>query len=203
LEKISNAQRALAELYELSDTLIAAAAQESPPIAPQNETGNDYLSWLRAQPPAVKDEWLAQWMADANSDARRQMVSAFQATSQAPLWPTAHLNRTIAELESIAKGLQAAAKLKASAKAARERAKRLEKIAADPLPTIRETEKLISERSTNAYGKIATILADLREALAGSKDAGLAEQQARKLKDQNPTLRVLVKELRTKGFLPK
>jgi hypothetical protein len=39
--------------------------------------------------------------------------------------------------------------------------------------------------------------------LAGSKNAGLAERQARKLKDKNPTLRVLVKELRGKGFLPK
>jgi hypothetical protein len=203
LEKISDAQHALAELYDLSDSLIAAAAQGSPPLASQNDAGNDYVSWLQSQPAATKDEWLAKWMADSHCDARRQMISEFHASRQSPLWRTASVNRTIAELESIADGLHSAAKLKASAKAARERAKRLEKMAADPTPTIRETEKLVSDRSTDAYGKIAAILADLREALAGSKNAGLAERQARKLKDKNPTLRVLVKELRGKGFLPK
>lgn len=203
LENISDAQHGLAELYDLSDSLIAAAAQGSAPLASQSDARVDYAAWLQGQPAATKDEWLAKWMADSHCDARRQMISEFHASRQTPLWPTASLNRTMAELESIAESLHAAAKLKASAKAARERAKRLEKMAANPMPAIRETEELVSERSTNAYRKIATILADLREALAGSKDAHLAEKQARKLKDKNPTLRVLVKELRGKGFLPK
>ncbi|HTU21919.1 MAG TPA: hypothetical protein VMG10_28025 [Gemmataceae bacterium] len=41
---------------------------------------------------------------------------------------------------------------------------------------------------------------DLREALAGTKQFGLAEQQARKLKKANPTLNLLTAELRRAGF---
>ena len=74
---------------------------------------------------------------------------------------------------------------------------------ADPGPTLRETEKLAGARSVENYHKIAGLLAELREALAGSKQAGLAEQQARKLKKENPTLKLLISALRGKGFLPK
>jgi len=76
-------------------------------------------------------------------------------------------------------------------------------MAADPSRTLRETEKLVRERSMNSYEQIATLLADLREALAGSEQSGLAEQQARKLRAENPTLHRLTRELRGKGFVPK
>ena len=47
------------------------------------------------------------------------------------------------------------------------------------------------------------MLSELREALAGTKRAGLAEQQAQKLKEAHPTLKLLIKELRGRGFLAK
>ena len=50
---------------------------------------------------------------------------------------------------------------------------------------------------------IATLLKDLREALAGTKQAHLAEQQAQKLKKENPTLNLLTSELRRAGFVAK
>jgi hypothetical protein len=46
-------------------------------------------------------------------------------------------------------------------------------------------------------------LADLREALSGSDQASLAEQQAHKLKNNNPNLHRLTAELRDQGFLRK
>jgi hypothetical protein len=76
-------------------------------------------------------------------------------------------------------------------------------MAADPSRTLREAEKLVGQRSTNGYEQIAALLADLRKALAGSEQSGLAEQQARKLKAENPTLHRLTRELRGKGFVPK
>jgi hypothetical protein len=76
-------------------------------------------------------------------------------------------------------------------------------MAADPAPTLRETERLVQLRSRDSYLEIATLLKDLREALAGTKQAGLAEQQAQKLKKKNPTLHLLTSELRRAGFVAK
>ena len=47
------------------------------------------------------------------------------------------------------------------------------------------------------------MLADLREALAGSERSNLAEKQALKLKTRNPTLHHLTAALRHRGFVPK
>jgi hypothetical protein len=47
------------------------------------------------------------------------------------------------------------------------------------------------------------MLADLREALAGTKKSGLAEKQALKLKTKNPKRHRLTSELRRHGFVPK
>ena len=76
-------------------------------------------------------------------------------------------------------------------------------MAADPTPTLRETVRLVKLRSRDSYVAIATLLKELREALAGTKQAGLAEQQARKLKKENPTLKLLTSELRRAGFVAK
>lgn len=70
-------------------------------------------------------------------------------------------------------------------------------------PVLQETERLVVDRTRNFYMRIAQILAELRDALADSPQADLAAQQARKLRDDNPTLRILVSELRRRGFLTK
>ena len=82
-------------------------------------------------------------------------------------------------------------------------ARLLKKMAADPMPYLRKTEQLVAERSTDSYRQAAEMLADLREALAGSKKSGLAEKQALKLKIKNPKLNRLTGALREQGFVPK
>ena len=49
----------------------------------------------------------------------------------------------------------------------------------------------------------AKLLADLREALVGSKRSGLAEKQALKLKTAHPTRHHLTAALRRQGFVKK
>jgi hypothetical protein len=203
LEKLSDAQRALAEFYGLSDALIVAAAQDGLPLPAPTAARNQRADWLQSQPAATKDRWLAQWMADPHSSVRREILEDFRKSRSSPLWPTTVRGRTFAELEAIAKEIQQGADRKAAATAARQKAKKLAEMVADPARTLRETEELVSRRSTKAYRKIATLLAELREALAGTEHAGLAEQYARKLKDKNPKLHMLTAELRREGFLPK
>jgi hypothetical protein len=130
-------------------------------------------------------------------------MAAYRKGRGEPSWPTVPPSRTIAQLRTAADRIAQDSKRKAAANAARKRAKRLVDMAADPNPTLRETERLVTERTTDAYQQIAKMLADLREALAGTGQSGLAEKQSRKLRTANPTLRLLVSELRRQGFLPK
>ncbi len=203
LDKLSDAQRALMELYGLSDSLIAAAAQDSPSLKAMTDPRSQHAQWLQGQPQATKDAWLAQWMGDSHSNARREILAEFRKSHQAPLWPTVVRDRTIAELKAIAEEIQHQSDREAAAKAAHQRAKRLAAMVVDPTQTLRKTEKLVTQRSGEAYLQIATLLAELREALAGSERSGLAEQQAQKLKSKNPTLHLLTRELRRQGFVPK
>jgi hypothetical protein len=113
------------------------------------------------------------------------------------------VGRTIAQLEAIAEEIQQKQKKETAAKAARQRAKRLQKMAADPTPFLRESERLVAQRTTDSYQQVGQLLADLREALVGSKQSNLAEKQALTLKTENPTLHLLTAALRHHGFVPK
>jgi hypothetical protein len=203
LGNLTPPQRAVAELFGLSDALIAAAAEGNPGQPAQANPGVSQADWLQGLPQATKDAWLLEWLVDAHSSARNDMLAEFRKSRPTVAWPTVQRNRTLAELESAAEGLHDKAVRKAAEKAARQRAKRLADMAADPAPTLRKTEQLAQLRSRDSYVEIATLLKDLREALAGTKQFGLAEQQAQKLRKANPTLNLLTSELRRAGFLTK
>jgi molecular chaperone DnaK (HSP70) len=158
-------------------------------------------AWLTRQPQSTKDAWLVQLTVDAASSVRREILTAYRNDVALPSWPTILADRTIAELEAAGEKLEQEMKRKAAEAAARTRAKRLAAMAADPKETIRKTEELVKERSMDAYKQIAKLLSDLREALAGTKQSGLAEKQALKLKNENPNLRSLTTSLRQRDFL--
>lgn len=203
LASLTEAQQALAELYGLAGELIAAAAQEAPAMPARSRSSPDYSQWLRDQPEAAKDVWLAAWIADATSPIRAEILAKFRTDCQAPAWPTARAGRTIAQLETAAAKIAAEAKQRAAAEAARLKARRLAQMAADPAATCAEIKKLVANRSTNDYRRAAERLSELREALAESDQSSLAEKSAQKLKAANPTLNILKSELRRHGFASK
>jgi len=203
LGKLTDAQRALAKLYGLSKALIAAAARNCPPLPERTDSEKHYAEWLQRQPEATKIAWLRQLMADPRAAVRSEILAEFQNCRNTPSWPTIRPDRTIAEITAAAKGIQLENDRKDAEAAARRRAKKLADMAADPTRTLGETEKLAKERNLDAYHRIALLLADLREALSGGDQSGLAEQQARTLKEKNPTLHHLTAELRGQGFLKK
>lgn len=203
LKVLSDAQRALGELYGMGDALLGAAAEKSPPLPSRENAVANYAPWLRAQDEANKTAWLATLMADPNASVRTEIMAKYNAENMAPPWPTILLNRTISQLHAVAADRARETKRKAAESAARQRAKQLVQMAADPTETLRETERLVTERTAKAYCKIAELLADLREALSESGRSDLAEKHAAKLKVANPKLHMLTKELRSKGFVPK
>ena len=203
LEKLTDAQEALAEFYGLGDAMITAAANGIPPTTIQNDLRNEQTEWLKTQSQATKDAWLLQLISDDHSTVRPEILAKFRKNRKIPAWPTHHKNRTIAQLESAADEIRQAKKLAAAKNAARERAKKLAVMASDPDKTLLETEQLVKNRSTDSYREIATLLSDLRESLAETDQVGLAEKQAEKLKKEYPTLRTLHSELRRQGLISK
>jgi hypothetical protein len=201
LDKLTDAQRALAEVYGLSKALIAAAARIGPPLPERRDSENRYLPWLQRQPEPTRTAWLAQLMADPRAAVRRQILEEFQKSQTASCWPTIRLDRTISELNAAAEEIQRESDRKKAETVARQRMKKLADMQADPKLAVRTTEQLVKQRSTEAYRQIAGTLADLREALAGGQQSDLPEQQARKLKNNHPTLHKLISQLRRKGFL--
>jgi len=203
LQEPTHAQRALAELYGISESLISAAAQESSPLPILTDWRTRYAEWLADRPEETKDAWLAELLGDPRSSIRSKILAEFAGASQTERWPTVRAGRTIAQLEAIGEEIHLKKQKRAADKAARQRTRLLKKMAADPVPYLRKTEKLVAERSTDSYRQAAEVLADLREALAGSKQSGLAEKQALKLKTKNPRLHRLTAALRKQGFVPK
>jgi len=203
LDELTGAQRALAELYELSAELVAAAAQGGPPLPAQMHSENGYEAWLRHQPESRKSAWLCRLMADPRGAVRREILAEFKKDQDVAAWPTVRVARTIADLHAAADVIQNQRDRAAAEEAARKRAEKLAGMAADPMKTLRETEVLVKKRSIDAYGEVAQLLADLREALSGGNQADLADRQAKKLNRLNPKLHRLTAALRGQGLLRK
>lgn len=203
LDKLTPAQMALCACYGLSDALVEAAAKGAPSQRERHDANVPLAAWLEERPAATKDGWLLDWLSDPQSSARADVLAQFRKERPVQLWPTARLDRTISMLSQSATEIARQAKSRADAKAARSREKQLAAMKDDPQPILRKAEKLVKQRGSTAYAEIAQQLADLREALQNTPQAGLAEQQAMKLRRENPTLHLLIGALRKKGFLPK
>jgi hypothetical protein len=203
LDQLTKAQQALAKFYEISDALIATAAQEFAPLPSKLDMRAEYADWIGRQSEATKNAWLTELISGSKSKLRTEILAKFGKDRPRQTWPTIQLDRTIADLQAAAKEIRRGLKKKAAADAARKRAGKLANMVADPAPYFQKTEQLVAQRTTDAYRKVGQLLADLREALAGTGQSELAEQQAQKLKQMNPTLRHLTAALRHQGFVPK
>jgi hypothetical protein len=203
LAQLTDAQQALAEYYCLYDSLLSVAALESPPLPSMTDVKSSRSKWLQKLPVAKKNAWLFELMADPNSNVRAAILAEFRGHGNRPTWPTVRKDRTLAQLELAADEVARQAEEKAKAEAARKRVLKLKQMAADPDKYLNQAKQLAGERAMSSYREMAEILADLREALAGSAKSGLPEQQARKLKAAHPKLSRLISELRQKGFLAK
>lgn len=203
LDELTDAQEALAEFYGLSDSLLKAAAEGCPPKSAIGKLGQSHAAWLGQQTDAAKNAWLLKLMSDDEAAVRSELLFKYRSDQPATSWPVAALGRTIATLEAVAELHSQTASRQADAKAAQVRVERLTAIAKNPEKFLRETERLVAVRSTYKYTEAAKLLVDLRDALRGTDQEGLAEQQARALKEKNPTLRLLTAALRKEGFVLK
>lgn len=203
LKKPTKAQQALANFYGISEVLLLAAAQKSKALSAGKDTTKRYQEWLKSQTEADKTAWLLDLLTDPDSSLRAKLLAKFQEKTEAPMWPTTEPSRTISELIELSEEIQNDRDRKAKENAEKNRRKRIEKMAADPKPFLKETEKLVELRSTNTYEEAATLLAEVREALTGTSQAELPDRHAEELRKLHPKSNVLVSVFRKYGFLSK
>lgn len=201
LDRLTPAQIALAKFYGIDDGILAAAAANSPPLGERVDVAQTYAAWLRGRPVETRTTWLAELLANPRAPIRAEILAEFKKSAKTSAWPVSETQRTVAELQAAGAEIDEHLKRQRNEEASRQCAENLARMAAEPESVLRETESMVQQRSTAAYDQIATLLADLRTALAGSPRAGLADQHARKLTARNPTLTRLTSALRKKGLL--
>ncbi len=203
LGKLTRAQSALAEFYEINDSLLSAASKSSPALPKQQDVSKQHQQWLDCQSQRVKDAWLLKVMSDEPLSVRAELLAEFRAAQPSASWPTSSSEQTMANMEVAAAGIQQQADEQAAVKAARELKQLRLDMASDPQPYLRKTDKLVSEQSVTSYEEASRLLAELREALRETPMASLAEQHAKKLKQKHPKRHHLTAAMRREGFLPK
>ena len=110
LGKLSTAQRALAEFYEIGDSLIAAAARGGPESPPAADVTTLYEAWVEQRPEAAKNAWICRLMSDSGSTVGREILAEFQRNRGVQAWPTAPGSGTVADLEAAAERIESARK---------------------------------------------------------------------------------------------
>ena len=98
LDKLTPAQKAFAEFYGIDKALLSAATQGAPSLAKRNSSRNDFDQWLEVQPNEAKTMWLKRVTEEEGQAVRAEILSAYRKSQKAPAWPTAKVDRTIAEV---------------------------------------------------------------------------------------------------------
>lgn len=214
----------LFHFFDIDPLMIEAAANDSAPKGktrkknptPVIQTPADRLKpWLKSLNASQAKGHLEQLLVGDTASVKAAILYEI-AQNHAKLkladWPTIERNRTYEELLNLANDLreddnakekkkQVAKAKRDVAKAERERKKRMAEMIEDPKKWLAESERLANERGRTNYKLAAEILADLKEAIGGTKGAAIARKHAAHLTRKHPTLTQLKGSLRKHGVL--
>jgi len=201
LDSLSSPLESLAELYEISQDMISAAAESSPPLPKTGDANATLAKWVAMQPEKDLRELASRLLSGHAEAVRSETLARIRAETPTIVWPTAEPTRTLAQLVELASGARQRREQEEQRKAEAAHRRRLKKIASDPGSVARRVEDLVKLRSTDCYRQAAQELVDLREALGPDDGPAKAKAIAARLRRANPTLRILVSELRKQGLL--
>jgi hypothetical protein len=201
LSKPTRAMTAMAEFYEIGDDMIAAAAQQSPPLPKLPDAETSLTKWIAKQSPANLRALVESLLGADASSVRVETLARIREDMGAATWPLAESTRTLGQLHDLARALGEKRRLREKNAKDAARRKRLAAIAADPDRAVADIEKLVEERSTNSYEQAAAALLDLREALGPELGPARATALAEGLRRQKPRSNLLIHALRKHGLL--
>lgn len=202
----------LLEFFGL-DPLLLVAASEGTPKAPEPVSiAVKCQDWVERQTSAEAKQWLRRFLTEDLHAVKAEVLTGIRKSSESSDWPTTSLGRKLEELlyrtdelraeheAKEKKKLAALAKRKAEEEE-RERQKRMKEMLKDPKAWLLKATKLVEQRSTSNYRAAADILADLREAIGGSKGETMSRTHAAELAKKYPTLNILKASLRQRQLL--
>jgi len=201
LDKLTPALEAMATFYEVSQDLIAAAAQRSPPAPKAADAGRRLKDWIARQSQDDLRELTERLLLGDAARTRAETLSRVRDEMRSATWPLAEPTRTLAQLQELVGAVRGQRLQREEQARDKARRKRLASIAADPAKTIAAAEKLANMRSVESYEQAAEQLADLREALGPELGPARALAMAEKLRRENPRLHRLIGALRSRGLL--
>ena len=191
----------MAAFYELAPDLIAAAAEQSPPLPTTADAGAALKTWIAQQSPNDLRELVEGLLTGKVAAVRAEINTRIRAEVPPIGWPTAAPTRTLGQLRALATDVQGRRVAKEQKAAEAARRKRLKIIAANPEKLVVNVAKLVKERSRSSYEQAAQELADLREALGPEAGPLRARAVAEELRRANPKLNQLISVLRKQGLL--
>ena len=201
LGKLTPALKAVAKFYEVSQDLIAAAAQQSPPLPESTDADETRKKWIAKQSAKDLRELVERLLGADAAATRAETLSSIRSATPTAAWAMAEPSRTLAQLRESASGRGDRRMRQEQEARDAARRKRLETIAADPGKVIANVQKLAKVRSVESYRQAAEELADLREALGPEKGPARARAVAEKLRCENPRFTRLIAALRKHDLL--
>lgn len=201
LGELTRALNTMAEFYDLSEDLIAAAAERSPPLPKAADAGETLNAWIARQSNDELKELVVRLLTSDAAAVRAETLSRIRDEMDVAVWPMAEPTRTLGQLRELADA-QGEERLGREEKARQaKRRKHLAAIAADPQKVIKNVQSLVAERSTHSYEEAARELEDLREALGPDRGPAQAREVAEKLRRENPRRNQFIATLRRHGLL--
>ncbi len=170
LGSLTASQRALADLLELDQDLLATAAQTSPPIDPGSDDPDDISAWVTRLPSAEKDRLLTRVAQGESGQVRMELRRFRDETAEVAAMPDP---RTVADLLDAAarrrcdrKRRDATRRIEDKARQDRARAqareRRLDLLADEEDAAWSRIDALITAKKPPAYDTAVELLTDLR-----------------------------------------
>jgi hypothetical protein len=192
---------AMLEFFDLSPFELAAAAEQSPPLAEIPDRNAAIAEWLESVDAATLRRWLLRCLTGEPAAIKAECLRKFRKSSPLPKWPTTKGTRSMTELMQRANQLAEVEKEKKEKRKQQARRKRLADMAKSPDKYLGEVSRHVALRGRDEYEAAAQLLSDLREAIGGPEGEEFARKHAARLKKKHPTLRILTGALRSKGLL--
>lgn len=201
LAESSNSITAMLDYFDLSPFILAAAAEQSPPLpllADQNAT---IAEWLESVDAATLRKWMLHFLTGEPTATRTECLQTFRKSHKIPPWPVIKGTRTLTQLVQRAKELAEEEQVREEKRKEKARLKRLADMARSPQKYLDEVNKHVAMRGREHYDQAAQVLSDIREAIGGEEGEKISRKHSAHLKKKHPTLKMLTGALRRKGLL--
>ncbi|MFO0816937.1 MAG: hypothetical protein U1A77_03270 [Pirellulales bacterium] len=194
---------AAADFFELSEDLLTAAAELSPPAPVRQDESKLLESWVAKKKVAELRSWVARLLGPDSVGARAEILTHLREQTKEASWPAAPGQRTREQLRAREELIAEQRRQSEAQAAAAARKKYLRELAQDPRKASERARELFGQSSSQDLVTAAKLLVDLREAMGLEN----GDRQVRKVVDEIVAAQgkrpKVIHTLREHGLIPK